>query len=97
MIINNKPAKLTLAHINDTHSYFEPQALPLKLSIDGQEISPYVSNGGFSRIATRVKQLKVIAAEKNSPFLFLHARDCFKVPYIFHYLRAKQTPKCSMH
>lgn len=89
MIINNKPAKLTLAHINDTHSYFEPQALPLKLSIDGQEISPYVSNGGFSRIATRVKQLKVIAAEKNNPFLFLHAGDCFQGTLYFSLFKGK--------
>ena len=65
LIKNNKSAKLTLAHINDTHSYFEPQPLQLKLTIEGKTLSPYVSNGGFSRIATRVAQLRETATEKN--------------------------------
>ncbi|MEL0630279.1 bifunctional metallophosphatase/5'-nucleotidase [Psychromonas aquatilis] len=78
MIKNNKPAKLTLAHINDTHSYFEPQSLQLTLDIDGEKISPYVSNGGFARIATRVKQLKYEALKNKRYFLFVHAGDCFQ-------------------
>jgi len=89
MIINNKPVKLTLAHINDTHSYFEPQPLQLQLNIEGKDISPYVSNGGFSRIATRVKQLKVDASEKQRHFLFLHAGDCFQGTLYFSLFKGK--------
>lgn len=78
MINKNKPVKMTLAHINDTHSYFEPQSLQLKLDIDGKELNPYVSCGGFSRIATRVKHLKSIARKENRDFIFVHAGDCFQ-------------------
>ena len=78
MIKNNKSVRLTLAHINDTHSYFEPQPLQLQLNIDGKSISPYVSNGGFARIATRAKQLKEKALDQKRDFLFVHAGDSFQ-------------------
>ncbi len=75
---NNKPVKIKLAHINDTHSYFEPTSLQLTLHVHDQELTPYVSAGGFARIATRTKQLKQLAQEQGSEFLFLHAGDCFQ-------------------
>ncbi|MEL0661074.1 bifunctional metallophosphatase/5'-nucleotidase, partial [Psychromonas arctica] len=65
MIKNNKPVKITLGHINDRHSNFEPLPLQLQLNIDGINLSPYISNGGFSRIATRDKQIKTIAIQNN--------------------------------
>ncbi|MEL0659265.1 5'-nucleotidase C-terminal domain-containing protein [Psychromonas arctica] len=89
MIKNNKPVKITLAHINDTHSYFEPQPLQLQLNIDGINLSPYVSNGGFSRIATRVKQLKSIAIQNNREFIFVHAGDCFQGTLFFSLFKGK--------
>ena len=89
MIKNNKPVRITLAHINDTHSYFEPQALQLQLNIDGEKLSPYVSNGGFSRIATRVKQLKANALAQNRDFLFVHAGDCFQGTLYFSLFKGK--------
>lgn len=85
----NKPVKITLAHINDTHSYFEPQSLQLQLNIDGKIISPYVSNGGFSRIATRAKQLKSIALQNNRDFIFVHAGDCFQGTLYFSLFKGK--------
>jgi len=89
MIKKNQPVKLTLAHINDTHSYFEPQPLQLELTIEGKILSPYVSNGGFSRIATRVAQLRMAASEKNRDFLFLHAGDCFQGTLYFSLFKGK--------
>ncbi len=74
----HQPVSLTVAHINDTHSYFEPQALQLALNIDGQKVSPYLSNGGFARIATRAKQIKESAQKDKRDFLFFHAGDCFQ-------------------
>ncbi|WCE31330.1 bifunctional metallophosphatase/5'-nucleotidase [Vibrio sp. SCSIO 43137] len=74
----NKPVKITLAHINDTHSYFEPQSLQLSMQIESQTIQPFVSNGGFARIASRAKQLKQSATEQGREFIFLHAGDCFQ-------------------
>lgn len=78
MTKSNKPVKLTLAHINDTHSYFEPHSLQLNITVNDQKISPYVSNGGFARIATRAKQIREHAEKRGRHFLFFHAGDCFQ-------------------
>ncbi|EGA70772.1 putative 5'-nucleotidase [Vibrio sinaloensis DSM 21326] len=75
---NNKPAKIKLAHINDTHSYFEPTSLQLSIDVEQQPIQPYVSAGGFARIATRKNQLAQIANDNDQSFIFLHAGDCFQ-------------------
>lgn len=85
----NKPVNLTLAHINDTHSYFEPQSLQLTLDVDGQSLTPYVSNGGFARIANRAGQLKRQAAAEARDFLFLHAGDCFQGTLYFSLFKGK--------
>ncbi len=77
-LLQHKAARLTIAHINDTHSYFEPNSLQLTLTIDGQIIRPYVSAGGFARIVTRAQQLKQQARQQQRGFLFLHAGDCFQ-------------------
>ncbi len=78
-----------LAHINDTHSYFEPQSLQLNLKLDNQVISPYVSNGGFARIATRADELRQIALETNREFMFFHAGDCFQGTLFFSLFKGK--------
>ncbi|MGR5319087.1 bifunctional metallophosphatase/5'-nucleotidase [Vibrio alfacsensis] len=76
---NHKPIRLKLAHINDTHSYFEPTSLQLKLNVNSDHfLEPYVSAGGFSRIATRVEQLRDDAQRQGQGMLFLHAGDCFQ-------------------
>ena len=57
--MTKKTTKLTIAHINDTHSYFDPSSVYLQLPIEHKDpVHAYVSCGGFSRIASRVKQLK---------------------------------------
>lgn len=72
---DSKPITLTVAHINDTHSYFEPTAL----SLNGR----YISLGGFARIATRAAQLRTQAQQQQRGFLFLHAGDCFQGTLFF--------------
>jgi 5'-nucleotidase len=89
MTKKNKPLKITLAHINDTHSYFEPHSLKLDLTVEGKAISPYVSNGGFARIATRSKQLKAEANAKGRDFLFFHAGDCFQGTLYFSLFKGR--------
>lgn len=89
MTKNNKPIRMMLAHINDTHSYFEPHSLQLNLAIDDQVISPYVSNGGFARIATRVNQLRNEASALNRDFMFFHAGDCFQGTLYFSLFKGK--------
>ena len=78
MTKKNKPVKMLLAHINDTHSYFEPTSLQLSLKVNESIIEPYVSAGGFARIATRFKQLEQDAKRQGKGTLFLHAGDCFQ-------------------
>ena len=89
MTKKNKPAKLVLAHINDTHSYFEPTSLQLSLKVNEQIIEPYVSAGGFARIATRFKQLKEDATRQGKDTLFLHAGDCFQGTLYFSLFKGK--------
>ncbi|MDN3680737.1 bifunctional UDP-sugar hydrolase/5'-nucleotidase [Vibrio tapetis subsp. quintayensis] len=74
----NKPAALTLAHINDTHSYFEPSTMQLHLCVNGKQVAPFVSVGGFARIANRIEQLRSHTKQANRKFVFLHAGDCFQ-------------------
>ncbi|MDE1515383.1 MAG: bifunctional metallophosphatase/5'-nucleotidase [Vibrio sp.] len=76
--ISHQPASITLAHINDTHSYFEPTSLQLTLEHQTEILKPFVSAGGFARIATRVAQLRDDAQRMQRGFLFLHAGDCFQ-------------------
>lgn len=85
----NRSARLVLAHINDTHSYFEPTSLQLTLEVDDQPVTPYVSAGGFARIATRAHQLRDDAKRMNSGFLFLHAGDCFQGTLYFSLFKGK--------
>ncbi len=89
MTTSNKPLKITVAHINDTHSHFEPHPLQLDLTIDGRTLSPYVSAGGFARIATRAKQIKEMAARQDRAFMLFHAGDCFQGTLYFSLFKGK--------
>lgn len=87
---NHKPVRIKLAHINDTHSYFEPTSLQLKLKINNEvTLEPYVSAGGFSRIATRVEQLRDDAKRQGHGMLFLHAGDCFQGTLYFSLFKGR--------
>lgn len=87
---NHKPVRIKLAHINDTHSYFEPTSLQLKLEINNEvTLEPYVSAGGFSRIATRVEQLRDDAKRQGHGMLFLHAGDCFQGTLYFSLFKGR--------
>ncbi|MFV0448177.1 MAG: bifunctional metallophosphatase/5'-nucleotidase [Vibrio sp.] len=84
-----KVTSITLAHINDTHSYFEPTSLQLTLDINGKRLTPFVSAGGFARIATRVQQLRDDAFRMGKGFIFLHAGDCFQGTLYFSLFKGK--------
>ncbi len=84
-----KLTSITLAHINDTHSYFEPTSQQLTLNINGKTLTPFVSTGGFARIATRTQQLKQDAERMNREFIFLHAGDCFQGTLYFSLFKGK--------
>ncbi|KLV03331.1 5'-nucleotidase [Photobacterium aquae] len=77
---HHRPAKLTIAHINDTHSHFEPSSISLQLPSDviEPEMSVYASCGGFSRVSSAVKDIQRQALLQSRSFVFLHAGDCFQ-------------------
>ena len=82
---NNRPAKITFAHINDTHSHFEPSSICLTLPEEllAAEGSVYASCGGFSRVSSAVKDVKKQAHLKGREFMFVHAGDCFQGTLFF--------------
>jgi len=81
----NRSAKITFAHINDTHSHFEPSSISLTLPEDvlDTETSVYASCGGFSRVSSAVKDVKMQAHLKGREFMFVHAGDCFQGTLFF--------------
>lgn len=93
----NQPASITLAHINDTHSYFEPTSLQLTLEHDADILKPFVSAGGFARIATRIAQLRDDAQRMQREFLFYMRETVSKEHSTFRCSKVKRMPTCSMH
>lgn len=73
---NVTPITLSIAHINDTHSHFEPT--PLSLAVNGLDERIYAAVGGFPRISSVVKAFRESAKNDSDGFLFLHAGDCFQ-------------------
>lgn len=79
-MIQHCAANITFAHINDTHSHFEPSSILLTLPTDvlEMETAVYASCGGFSRVSTAVKDVRRQAYMQGREFMFLHAGDCFQ-------------------
>ena len=58
---NHKPVRIKLAHINDTHSYFEPTSLQLKLKVNKElTLEPYVSAGAHKARQRSAQRMHVI-------------------------------------
>lgn len=69
--------KLTLAHINDTHSYFDPSRVQFKLTLANKSYQLQSHTGGYARIGYQVEQARHQAQQQQRDFLFLHAGDSF--------------------
>jgi len=69
---------LYLAHINDTHSHFEPSLIHFSLNISQQQVKFDAYCGGYAAIATAVSQQQERAKAEQIPSLFLHAGDSFQ-------------------
>ncbi|MHA2937339.1 bifunctional metallophosphatase/5'-nucleotidase [Vibrio sp. RC27] len=88
----HSPCSITIAHINDTHSYFEPTQVTYEALVSDEIVKaqpPQLSIGGYARIKTRVDQLKETAALAKRQFLFLHAGDCFQGTLYFSLFRGR--------
>lgn len=68
--------RLLIAHINDTHSHFDPSSKSLILNAHKPAIPVQV--GGFARLKSAIKYYKDYAQSQNMGFLALHAGDCFQ-------------------
>ncbi len=64
------PFEVTIAHLNDTHSYLGES----ELSLFYDSVKTYTYVGGFAKIATKIKSLR----DSNRHFMFLHAGDVFQ-------------------
>tara|TARA_R110002126_G_scaffold15185_17_gene62557 strand:+ start:2814 stop:4865 length:2052 start_codon:yes stop_codon:yes gene_type:complete len=78
--------KLTLVHINDTHSQFD--ATPAK--VQGSDGAPlYTFIGGHPRLLSKAQQLQAAATAGGVPSLFLHGGDAFKGSAYFELFEQK--------
>ena len=66
---------LSLIHINDTHSQFDPSPAAFE-NAQGQPVYTYI--GGHPRLFTRAQVLRQQARQQQIPTLFLHGGDAFK-------------------
>ena len=65
---------LTVAHINDTHSAFDPS----KSSFIANDQLVYNEFGGYPRVFQKSNEYRDQAQQKNKSFLFLHAGDAWQ-------------------
>ncbi|MGF1704038.1 5'-nucleotidase C-terminal domain-containing protein [Photobacterium makurazakiensis] len=71
---SNESFSLTVAHINDTHSNFDP----VKSSFKANETVVYNEFGGFPRLHTMAEEYKKAAEDQDNSFLFLHGGDAWQ-------------------
>ena len=68
------PFDLTIAHVNDTHSSFDP----VKSSFKVAKTTVYNEFGGHPRLLTEVNNYKAEASKNNDSILFLHGGDAWQ-------------------
>ncbi|MGZ9898973.1 bifunctional metallophosphatase/5'-nucleotidase [Shewanella gaetbuli] len=70
--------RLSIAHINDTHSNFEPTQVKFSLLEQGQTYQLSTRSGGYARLGYQINQARQQAKQQQKPFLFLHGGDSFQ-------------------
>lgn len=82
----NSGLRLTLVHINDTHSQFDPTPA----SVQGPDGKPlYTFIGGHPRLLSKAQQLQAAATASGVASLFLHGGDAFKGSAYFELFEQK--------
>ncbi len=69
---------LHLAHINDTHSHFEPSLLHFNLELNHTQYRLDIPCGGYANVASALQQHRLNAKQAQQNSLFLHAGDSFQ-------------------
>ncbi|QQX78286.1 bifunctional metallophosphatase/5'-nucleotidase [Shewanella sp. KX20019] len=67
---------LTIAHVNDTHSNFDPVKSSFTMGEDGELV--FNEFGGYPRILEAANDIKEQATDANQPLLFLHGGDAWQ-------------------
>ncbi|KZZ48965.1 bifunctional metallophosphatase/5'-nucleotidase [Thalassolituus sp. HI0120] len=71
---NDTVFELTIAHINDTHSSFDP--VPSSFLMNDKKV--FNEFGGHPRLLTKAQEYKKVARENNQSMLFLHGGDAWQ-------------------
>lgn len=82
------PAPFVIAHINDTHSHFDPGVIKLCVPIHGNKQEFYVRAGGYPRLA-KFLECKRESTHKEQELLLLHAGDCFQGSLYFSFFKGR--------
>ncbi|MEZ8652900.1 hypothetical protein AB6D60_02810 [Vibrio splendidus] len=64
---------LRIAHVNDTHSNFDPVKSSFTMGTDGKKV--YNEFGGYPRLLKAADDIKADAKADKEPLLFLHGGD----------------------
>ncbi|WP_413487801.1 bifunctional metallophosphatase/5'-nucleotidase [Shewanella baltica] len=80
---------LSLAHINDTHSNFEPSRVQFNLNIGQHKLDVTSHSGGYARIGHHITKARQAAAQTDTPFIFLHGGDSFQGTLYFSHFKGK--------
>lgn len=75
---NSEEFELTIAHINDTHSAFDPVEGNIIVPFNEQPHSVFLDIGGHPRLLSAANQARAEADATNTPFLFLHGGDAWQ-------------------
>lgn len=78
--VGEKPFRLTILHVNDTHSALEPAEAPLTL--EGRKVAARL--GGFARLKTALDEARETARARGAAPLVLHAGDAVQGTLYFN-------------
>ncbi|WP_198780593.1 bifunctional metallophosphatase/5'-nucleotidase [Shewanella putrefaciens] len=81
--------RLSLAHINDTHSNFEPSRVQFTLNVGHKTLDVTSHSGGYARLGYHIAKAREHATQRNIPFLFLHGGDSFQGTLYFSHFKGK--------
>ncbi|WP_298768669.1 bifunctional metallophosphatase/5'-nucleotidase [uncultured Shewanella sp.] len=78
-----------LAHINDTHSHFDPTPIHFNLLHQGKALTLHTHTGGYSRLGFQIEKARHQAIENQQNFLFLHGGDSFQGTLYFREFKGR--------
>ncbi|MEL0638832.1 bifunctional metallophosphatase/5'-nucleotidase [Marinomonas sp. TI.3.20] len=87
--------KLSIQHINDTHSHFQSQALTLKLKIDNKITTVRVMAGGYSLLKSYLDNKNCSQENNNNSNYLFHGGDCFEGTLFFNCFKGKANSRLS--